>query len=375
MEENKKKEIIVIPVRQVYDSKSSHYKKKCKVAAYCRVSTSLEQQEGSYLSQIIYYTEKITSNKNWILVGIYADDGISGTSTKKRKDFKNLLADCQKGKIDLVLTKSISRFARNTVDLLQTIRKLKEKNVAVYFEKENINTLDATGEILVTILSSLAQEESRNLSENTKWGITRRFERGIVHVNHNKFMGYTKDVNGNLVIVPEEADVVKLIFNLYLQGMSCLGIKRELENRKIKTVTGNTIWQTTVIDKMLRNEKYMGDALLQKTYTIDFLTKKRVINHGIVPQYYVKNNHAPIISKEVFYEVQEELRRRKEEKENKKQKYSSKYALTGITLCGCCGETYRRVTWSRNGHKKIVWRCRNRVLNGKARQYVMTSTL
>lgn len=365
MEREMQKEITIIPARQVSGSKVNEVRTKCRVAAYCRVSTLKEQQENSYLSQITYYTEKITSNPDWTLVGIYADDGITGTSTKKRHDFNKLLEDCRKGKIDLILTKSISRFARNTVDLLQTIRELKEKNIAVYFEKENINTLDAAGEILITILSSLAQEESRNLSENTKWGIVRKFERGIVQINHKKFMGYTKDTGGNLIIVPEEAEVVSLIFTLYLQGMSSLGIKRELERREIKTVTGNSVWQATVIEKMLRNEKYMGDALLQKTYTVDFLTKKRVLNNGIVPQYYVKNNHEPIVSREVFYRVQQMLVERSINKKYDKQKYSSKYALTGVVYCKNCGEVYRRITWSRNGQKKIVWRCRSRILNGK----------
>lgn len=358
------KEIMIIPPRQVYGREVGFRQKKIRVAAYCRVSTSLEQQEGSYLSQISYYTEKIKANKNWIHAGIYANEGISGISTENRKDLKKLLCDCQKGKIDLILTKSISRFARNTVDLLQTIRSLKEKNVAVYFEKENINTQDAAGEILITILSSLAQEESRNLSENTKWGIVRRFERGIIHVNHKKFMGYTKNEDRNLIIVLEEAEVVRLIFDLYLQGFSCLRIKRELESRKIKTTTGNEKWYASTIEKMLRNEKYMGDALLQKTYTVDFLNKKRIINNGIVSQYYVKNSHEAIVSREVFYAVQEEKQNRKAKKVNENQRYSSKYALTGITYCKHCGDSYRRITWSRNGKKKIVWRCRNRVLHG-----------
>lgn len=364
MKTENQKEVTVIPAKQVYGKDKNLEKKKLKVAAYCRVSTAQEQQENSYLSQIMYYSEKIKSNKEWHFVDVYADEGISGTSTKNRNDFKKLLLDCKKGKIDLILTKSISRFARNTVDLLQTIRKLKEKNIGVYFEKENINTLDATGEILITILSSLAQEESRNLSENIKWGIVRKFERGIVMVNHNKFMGYTKDAQGNLVVVPEEAEIVRLIFGLFLQGKSSLGIKRELEKQNIKTVTGKEIWHSTVIDKMLRNEKYMGHALLQKTYTVDYLTRKRVDNNGIVPQYYIKHSHEPIVSEEIFYEVQSELKQRSEIRKIKRSKYSSKYALTNIVYCHECGDAYRRITWSRNGKNKIIWRCKNRVKNG-----------
>ncbi len=298
-------------------------------------------------------------------------DTKSATNTKKRDDFNAMIKDALDGKIDMILTKSVSRFARNTVDFLLTIRKLKEKNVAVVFEKEGVNTLDGTGEILITILSSLAQEESRNISENTRWGVVRRFENGKMIVNHNKFMGYTKNENGDLVIVPEEAEIVRLIFRLYLEGYSAKKISQYLEENGIKTATGQDKWHDSVIFKMLRNEKYMGDALLQKTYTVDFMTKKKVINKGIVPQYYVEDDHEPIIPKKLFYRVQEELARRASmnksavtRKKNQKSKFSSEYALTGLLLCGDCGQEYRRVTWSRNGKKKIVWRCSNRLTNG-----------
>lgn len=276
------------------------------------------------------------------------------------------------GKIDMVITKSVSRFARNTVDSLQNIRKLKEKNIAVFFEKEGVNTLDGTGELLITILSSQAQEESRNLSENTRWGLVRRFENGIVSVNHNKFLGYTKDENGELVIVPEEAELVRRIFRLYLEGSSIVQIGKILDDEGITTVTGLTQWCPGVIDKMLSNEKYMGDVLQQKTYTVDFLTKKRVKNNGIVPQYYIQDDHEAIVSKELYYRVQEEKTRRaslsksavarKAKKE--KSKYSSKYALTDITVCKECGQPYRRQVWSKYGQKSAVWRCENRLKNG-----------
>ena len=318
-----------------------------------------------------YYTRKIEGTDNWKMAGIYADDGKSATNTKKRDDFNAMIKDAMDGKIDMILTKSVSRFARNTVDSLLTIRKLKEKNVAVVFEKEGVNTLDGTGEILITILSSLAQEESRNISENTRWGVVRRFENGKMIVNHNKFMGYTKNENGDLVIVQEEAEIVRLIFRLYLEGYSAKKISQYLEENGIKTATGQDKWYDSVIFKMLHNEKYMGDALLQKTYTVDFMTKKKVINKGIVPQYYVEDDHEPIIPKELFYRVQEELARRASmnksavtRKKNQKSKFSSEYALTGLLLCGDCGQEYRRVTWSRNGKKKIMWRCSNRLTNG-----------
>lgn len=253
---------------------------------------------------------KTTIKSNCIKESVYIDDGKSATNTKKRDDFNAMIRDALDGKIDMILTKSVSRFARNTVDSLLTIRKLKEKNVAVVFEKEGVNTLDGTGEILITILSSLAQEESRNISENTRWGVVRRFEKGQVIVNHSKFMGYTKNEKGELVIVPEEAEIVRLVFRLYLEGYSAGKISTYLEEKGIKTATGLAHWHDTVIMKMLRNEKYMGDALLQKTYTVDFMTKKKVPNNGIVPQYYVEDDHEPIIPKELFYRAQEEIMRR-----------------------------------------------------------------
>ena len=370
-----KKNVAIIPPKTIHDRNIRAELKKLRVAAYCRVSTTLEEQEGSYEAQVSYYTEKIKDNLNWKSAGIYADDGKSATNTKKRDDFNSMIDDCMAGKIDMVITKSVSRFARNTVDSLQTIRKLKEKNIAIFFEKENINTLDGTGELLITILSSQAQEESRNLSENTKWGITRKFENGIVSVNHKKFMGYTKDENGELVIVPEEAEIVKRIFRMYLEGSSILEVTRALEADKVKTATGKDKWHFGVIEKMLVNEKYMGDALMQKTYTVDFLTKKRVKNNGIVPQYYIEDNHEAIIPKELFYKVQEEKARRASlnksattRKSNKakkeKSKFSSKYALTEILVCAECGHPYRRQVWSKYGQKSAVWRCENRLKNG-----------
>ena len=371
-----KKKVSIIPAQNIYNKGIRPELKVLRVAAYCRVSTKLEQQEGSYEAQIAYYTEKITSNPNWKLAAIYADDGISATNTKKRDDFNAMIEDCMAGKIDMIITKSVSRFARNTVDSLQTIRKLKEKNIAILFEKEGVNTLEGSGELLITILSSQAQEESRNISENTRWGIVRRYENGIISVNHKKFMGYTKDKkSGELVIVPEQAEIVRRIFRMYLEGSSILEITRSLEEDKIKTVTGKDTWHPGVIERMLINEKYMGDALMQKTYTVDFLTKKRVKNNGIVPQYYIEDNHEAIIPKEIFYKVQEEkvrraslnksaVTRKANKRKKEKSKYSSKYALTEILVCAECGHPYRRQVWSKYGQKTVVWRCENRLRNG-----------
>lgn len=368
----KKKNISIIPPQPEYDRSIKVQYKALRVAAYCRVSTLLEQQEGSYEAQISYYTEKIKSNPNWKMAGIYADDGKSATNTKKRDDFNTMIEDCLAGKIDMVITKSVSRFARNTVDCLQNIRKLKEKNIAIFFEKEGVNTLEGSGELLITILSSQAQEESRNLSENTRWGLVRRFENGIMSINHNKFMGYTKDENGDLVIVPEEAEIVRRIFRLFLEGSSYVQIAKILESEGILTVTGKKEWCPSVIDQMLQNEKYMGDALLQKTYTVDFLTKKRVKNQGIVQQYYIQDNHEAIIPKELYYRVQEEKARRASlcksaatrRAKKEQSKYSSKYSLSDIMICKECGQPYRRQVWSKNGQKSAVWRCENRLKNG-----------
>ena len=367
-----KKNVSIIPSRKEHDKAVHPAQEKQRVAAYCRVSTLLEQQESSFEAQKSYYTEMILSNPNWKMAGIYADDGISGTDMRKRDEFNRLLRDCEAGKIDLVLTKSISRFARNTADLLNAIRKLQAKKIAVYFEKEHINTLENTGEMLVTILGSQAQEESRNLSENTHWGIVRRFENGEVIVNCSRFMGYTKNEDGELEIVPEEAEVVRLIFRLYLEGMSVAGIKRHLEGEGILTVTGRKNWNDVTIYHMLSNEKYMGDALLQKTYTADFLTKTRLKNNGEVRQYYITDNHEGIIPREIFHAVQLEKKRRAERLKStvtrrakeKKKGYSSKYILSNLLVCGECGQPYRRLTWTRNGVKRIVWRCASRAEHG-----------
>lgn len=367
------KKVAIIPPQIQFDRRIRAEQKTLRVAAYCRVSTLLEQQESSYDAQVSYYKEKINSNPNWKCAGIFADDGKSATQTKKRDDFKALIDACMAGKIDLVLTKSVSRFARNTVDALQNIRKLKEKNIPIIFEKEGVNTMESGGELLITILSSQAQEESRNISENTRWGLTRRFENGVMSINHKRFLGYTKDDDGNLIIVPGEAEIVKRIFREYLQGKSIVQIAKGLESDGIKTVTGLDHWHPGTIDKMLSNEKYCGNALLQKTYTVDFLTKKRVKNVGIAPQYFIEDNHEAIIPKELFYMVQEEKARRanlnksavtrKSNNAKEKRKYSSKYVLTDILICEC-GHPYRRQIWSKYGEKTAVWRCEDRLKNG-----------
>ena len=359
--------VMIIPAKkQIGNTVDKTEKPKLRVAAYCRVSTDSDEQATSYEAQIEHYTEYISKNPDWIMAGIFADDGISGTNTKKRDEFNRMIEECMSGNIDMIITKSISRFARNTLDCLKYIRQLKDKNIPVYFEKEAINTMDSKGEVLLTIMASLAQQESQSLSQNVKLGIQYRYQQGKVQVNHNRFLGYTKDAEGNLVIDPEQAEIVRRIYREYLQGQSMDKIATGLEADGILTGAGNTKWHTSTINKILRNEKYMGDALLQKTYTTDFLTKKRIKNNGTVPQYYVEDDHEAIIPKDIFLLVQEELVRRRvvhTSDNGKRHCYSCKHCFAQIVFCGECGEFYRRVHWNNRGCKSIVWRCCSRLEN------------
>lgn len=303
--------VTVIPARpRMGIGRKNDERQKIRVAAYCRVSTDSDEQATSYEAQIEHYTAFIKKNPDWEFAGIFADDGISGTDTRKREEFNRMIEECMKGKIQMVITKSISRFARNTLDCLKYIRQLKDRGIPVFFEKENINTMDAKGEVMLTIMASLAQQESESLSQNVKIGLQYRYQQGLVQVNHNRFLGYTKDAEGHLVIKPEEAEVVKRIYREYLEGASLLQIGKGLEADGILTGAGKKKWRPETIKKILQNEKYIGDALLAKTYTVDFLTKKRVKNNGIVPQYYVENSHEPIVPRDLYMQVQEEMVRR-----------------------------------------------------------------
>ena len=356
--------ITVIPAtKHVGSRKSKNEIPKLRVAAYCRVSTDTDEQATSYEAQIEYYTDYIGKHPGWELAGIYADDGISGTNTKKREEFNRMIEDCMSGQIDMVVTKSISRFARNTLDCLEYIRKLKDKNIAVFFEKEAINTLDAKGEVLLTIMASLAQQESESLSQNVKLGIQYRYQLGKVQVCTNRFLGYDKDENGKLVINPEEAKVVRRIYREYLEGKSYYDIGKGLSADGIKTAAGSDYWLASTLKKILQNEKYIGDALLQKTVTTDVLTKKRVANKGIVPQYYVEGSHDAIIPRELYMKVQEEIVRRAnmETGTGKRRVYSGKYALSSIVFCAHCGDVFQRIHWQQQRSKRIVWRCVSRL--------------
>ena len=361
--------VTIIPASRQMGNRQQEGQKKLRVAAYCRMSTDSEEQENSYETQVSHYEEYIKSHPGWELAGIFADDGISGTNTKKREKFNRMIEACEEGKIDLVVTKSISRFARNTLDCLKYIRLLKKKNIAVWFEKEAINTLDAKGEVLLTIMASLAQQESQSLSQNVRLGLAFRYQSGKVIVNHHYFLGYTKDAEGKLMIDPKQAETVRHIFREYLEGHSTNKIAKGLEADGLLTGAGRKKWYSSTINKILRNEKYMGDALWQKTVTTDFLTKKREVNSGLLPQYYVEDDHEAIIPKDIFLETQAEIARRSvvhSSPSGRRHAFSDSTCFSQLVVCGECGELYRRVHWNNRGRKAIVWRCVSRLAPAKA---------
>lgn len=338
----------LFPAMPVTEQRKKH------VAAYARVSTDQDEQLSSYEAQVDFYTRYINNNPEWEFVAVYADEGISGTNTKKRDGFNRMVADALSGKIDLILTKSISRFARNTVDTLTTIRQLKSKGVEVYFEKENIYTLDSKGEIMLTIMSSLAQEESRSISENVSWGKRRSMEEGKISMPYKSFLGYEKGDDGLPKIVEEEAAVVREIYHLFLSGKTVREIAEHLTGRGIPTPKGKTNWSVSTIMSILQNEKYKGDALLQKTYTADFLTKEVRKNKGELPQYYIENSHPAIIDRETFDLVQKEIERRRPVR---RQLHRSS-PFNARIVCGDCGGFYGRKVWhSGSKYEKSIWRC------------------
>ena len=362
--------VVVIPAKSCEENKQAA---KClRVAAYCRVSTDDEEQKTSYEAQISYYTEKINSNPEWQMAGIFADEGISGTQAQKRPEFLKMIRLCRQRKIDIILTKSLSRFARNTVDSLGYIRELRALGIAVISEKENINTLTAESEMLITIMSCFAQAESESISKNVSWGVRQSFKNGNVPMQYARLLGYRKGHDGNAEIIPEEAEVVKEIYRCYLDGMSMNLIADRLNEKGLTTKGGSSPYRKTVVQRILTNEKYTGDALLQKTYVTDCITKKTRKNNGELPMYLVKNHHEPIISRTNFNRVQEEMARRSAKRtiadkltKTGQGKYSAKYALSELLICGECGEHYRRVTWTAKGFKEIKWRCVSRIQYGK----------
>ncbi len=353
-----KRKVTTIPATiNKFTAKPVDSKKKRRVAGYARVSTDHEDQQTSYDAQVDYYTNYIHSREDWEFAGLYSDEGISATNTKKRDGFNRMIADALDGKIDLIITKSVSRFARNTVDSLSTIRKLKENNIECYFEKENIWTFDSKGELLLTIMSSLAQEESRSISENVTWGHRKRFADGKVSLAYSRFLGYDKGPDGTLVVNPEQAKTVKLIYKLFLDGLTMHTIADELTKRGVKTPGGKDKWSQSTVKSILTNEKYKGDALLQKSYTVDFLTKKHKTNEGEVPQYYVEDNHEAIIEPQIFELVQAEISRRNKGKE----RYSGISIFSTKVQCAKCGGWYGSKVWHSNDkYRRIIYQCNNK---------------
>ena len=360
--------ITKIEANPILSSRKDEYR-RLRVAAYCRVSTDEEDQLNSLETQMQYYTSKIAENPNWTMVGIYADEGISGTRADKRDKFMKLMRDCQKGKVDYILTKSTTRFARNTVDSLTWIRKLRAIGIGVYFEEQNLDSSKVENETLIGFFSVMAQSESESISGNVKWGIHKRMKNGTYAVQFN-MLGYKRGEDGEPYIIPEEAEIVRELFNRFLDGASLGQLKTFLENKKVLTRRGKNEWSISVIRGMLSNEKYVGDILYQKTYRADCISKKVKVNRGEMTRYLVSNNHAPIIDRDTFNLVQAELSRRTSK--NKKMdsaiteqgKYSGKFALSELLICGSCGSAYRRNSKVAKGKTTYYWRCVNRVEHG-----------
>lgn len=348
----------------VVDKEKYHQK---RVAAYCRVSTDSEEQLTSYTNQMKVYTEMISSNKEWEFAGLYADEGISGTKADKRPQFKKMIDDCHKGKIDYIITKSVSRFARNTVECLKYVRILKAKGIGIYFEEQKIDTLKNDSELYLVIYAGFAQSESESISKNITWSFRKKFEDGTPIFQYKRMLGYRKGEDGKPEIVPKEAEVVERIFTMYLAGMTLEDIAKTLQAENMQFENKSFVFKRSTILSMLKNEKYCGDCILQKSVTIDPIDKVRKPNEGEAPMWLVENSHPAIISREIFHKAQEEMSRRKTISPVSKKytmtstgKYS-KYALKDVLQCGECGTKYRRVTWSKRGKKKIVWRCCSRL--------------
>ena len=338
------------------------------VVAYARVSTEKEEQEDSFERQVAHYTNLIKSKREWKFGGIYADSGITGTRAEKRPDFMRMIQDCRSGKINKVLVKSISRFARNTVDALNYIRELKDLDISVYFENENIDTMTPGGEVLLTILAAMAEQESRTMSTNIKWSYQKKFQNGEVILNTGMVLGYKKSAVGSYAIDEAEAAVVRRIYGEYLAGITVPQICRGLETDGIATKRGSTQWRTNAVLGILRNEKYTGNAILGKTYKPDVLSKKRMKNTGRSPMYYAENTHPAIIPQEMFEMAQAEMQRRKDEKDIAvgSSRYTSKYPFSGLLICGICGHRLRRHVRTIGKKKVPAWGCTNRISNGRA---------
>ena len=356
-----KRDVLVIEATKPYITNDLKPKENLRVCAYARVSTNQLDQINSYNAQIEEYSKRIKENPNWEFAGLYSDEGISGTSYKNRKGFNKMLKDARAGLIDKILVKSISRFSRNTIDSLSIVRELRNIGVEVFFEKENISSLDSKVDFHLTIFSSIAQEESRNISENIKWGIRKGFKRGKMRVDTNRFLGYDKDKDGNLVINPEQAETVQYIFMLYLLGESYNGISRHLLKEGRLNGAGKISWGISSIKKMLLNEKYVGDLILQKTVTVDYLTRKTIVNNGEAPKYYIKDNHPAIISRELFDAVGDLIKNKNTHGKNRIN--ANKYPLSGLVYCSRCGRKLVRNHYRYKTHTRIVLTCKNNGMN------------
>lgn len=366
------RKVTVIPPIAEMQGESRIDMRPKRVAAYCRVSTDREEQEHSFETQKAMYTEMIMMKPTWQMAGIYADEGITGTVAKKRPGFMKMIEDCRKGKIDMIVTKSVSRFSRNNLDCLMYVRELKQLGIPIIFEKEGINTIQVSSELLLTLFGALSQAESESISMNVKLGIRQSLKNGNVRFSYKTFLGYRKGADGQPEIVPGQADIVRRIYNDFLAGATYLEIAKRLTEENVPTMGGGNRWFSERIKSILKNEKYKGDALLQKTYITDPISKRVKKNNGELPMYYVENSHPAIIERRIFDRVQEEIARRAGKKKVKQTgtktelgRYSGKYALTELLYCGECGTPYRRCTWSRDGKKKIVWRCVSRLDYGK----------
>ena len=359
--------VITIPANPELVQSKAIQRQLC-VAAYCRVSTDSEEQLTSYEAQKNYYTDKIMTNPDWTMAGIFADEGITGTSAAKRPEFLRMIRKCRQKKIDLILVKSISRFARNTVDCLNYMRALKELGIAIIFEEQNFNTLEADGELLITLLGAVAQGESESISENVKWGVRQAMREGKATIQYKRLYAYERGEDGNPRIIPEQAEVVRRIYDSFLAGQSLRMIKEDLERRGVTTVTGGTEWSIASIRGILQNEKYRGDVLRQKSFVNDCISRKHIRNVGQLPMYLTQDHHEGIVSRDTFNAVKAEFARRgagrapsKKQAPTELSCYSAKYALTGRLVCGECGTLYRRCVWSKRGQKKAVWRCVSRI--------------
>lgn len=361
----KKTVTLIQPAGNLVVDKSKY--EQLRVAAYCRVSTNSEEQYTSYTMQKKVYTEMIQANPKWCLVDIYADEGISGTRASKRDDFQRMIKDCYKHKIDYIITKSVARFARNTAECIEYVRQLKILGIGVIFEEQNCDTLKCDSELLLTIHAGFAQAESESMSKNITWSFRKKFEQGEVVFNYSKMVGYKKGEDGNPEIIPEEAEIIKKIFTMFLSGLTLRQITDKLFEEGIETKCGKRKWSISTVQSILKNEKYCGDAILQKTVTLDPISKIHKKNTGEAPMYYVKDNHPAIIDRCEFNKVQEELARRMNIKTSTDkssvtgQGRYSRYALSDILRCAECGTKFRRRVWAKNGKKKYVWRCGNRL--------------